>query len=239
MTPPWAEFRNNLIEQLKDKTREFWLYEKPNLTWITMVATEIAQYRYELSIATTETQKKEIQISLDFVVSQVDAKIEELRMNVKQGLLETFKTTVISVLQFFIKMYFPFESPPVVSEVAGSYLAHKLDVEEEKEITGKEIIMNTELNLFKEQIKAEIEALKSKDFTYWSLFVTLLKIIALALPVLKTALDLQNTEQREYLEVAVLEVLEEVNLPFVEGLTEEFVKKQIVKYLPRALDMMV
>jgi hypothetical protein len=233
---PWAEFRDNLVEQLKDKTSEFWLYGVPNMTWIIMVATEIAQYRHELSIATTESRKKEIEITLKFVVSQVDAKIEELRMNIKQGLLETFKATVISVLQFFIKMYFPFEAPPVVSEVVGSYLAHKMDVEEENTVTGKDIIVNTELQVFKDTVKAQIKTLKTQEFTYPTLAATILGIIAKALPLVTSVFNMNEVNQREYLQVAVGELLEEVDLPLVEGKTEEFLKAQLVKGVPIALD---
>jgi hypothetical protein len=231
-----------LYDELVKKTKELWLLKPPE-DFLRLISSEVTGYKRDLAEAKRQGLSKkaeEIDRTIGMVLAQVDARLLELKAYVKKGMLDTVKQIIFTVIREFIKSILPVSLPPamdtVTSGMIGEYVGIKIET---KPQSAKEIMMSVELQEFKDYVKKEIHELEEEEIRPLSLLATLLEICDRGVKIFAKALNMNDVEQRDFLLVAVEELLEEVNLPYVEGSTEEEIKKKLVRYLPLVLDYFI
>lgn len=105
----WSELADSVLSQLLSQTEKVWTSAPPK-EFMAKLAGEIAEYRWKsekFKLAGDLATAKAYEDTLNMVVSQVEARVKEVEIHVKKGMLEFLKEAIATSLKFALSVALP------------------------------------------------------------------------------------------------------------------------------------
>lgn len=105
----WAPLQEQLLKDILGKTKEVWATAPPR-EWLEKLTAEIAEYKFKADQARARgesTKAQTYQDTLEMVASQIEARVEEVKMYVKQGFMDVLKKVIVEAVRFSIRTVIP------------------------------------------------------------------------------------------------------------------------------------
>ena len=105
----WAPLQEQLLKDILDKTKDVWAKAPPR-EWLEKLTAEIAEYKFKTDQARALGKSKQAQAyqdTLEMVASQISARVEEVKMQVKQGFMEVLKKVIVEAVRLLIRTVIP------------------------------------------------------------------------------------------------------------------------------------
>lgn len=105
----WSELAEIILAKFIVETEAVWSQNPPK-EWLKKQAEEIAEYRFKsekFKIMGDLATSKVYEDTLNMVLSQVEARIKEIEIHVKKGMLDFLKDAISVVLKFAVGVAIP------------------------------------------------------------------------------------------------------------------------------------
>jgi len=205
---------------------------------------KIAEMEKEAIEATNEHLRKYYKNAFANMVDAIEDYAKGFELLVDQAFIDLAKELSTEVLSEAGKIALGILKPgwsegSIQKDIAEDFIDHKLGKQKTKKIFRGDSMSRLVIEDFKRDVKAAIAKLEGEKLTFFSVGKALLTILVDAIEVVEIAMDMSDKKQQQFLIIAVDEILEEVDIPGIEGATELFVKEQIIERLPMIINLLL
>lgn len=105
----WSELADTILAQMLKETESVWVASPPK-EWMAKQASDIAEYRVKAEkykLAGDLETAKVYEDTLNMVISQVEAKVKEVEIHVKKGMLDFLKEAIATTIKFALSVFVP------------------------------------------------------------------------------------------------------------------------------------